>query len=454
MALGCLLLVHLMLEGYRWQMIPAYILIIILSWRIKVIDLTNTHERSFLKISGFLGLFVLLIAGWTLPLVLPVFSFPTPRGKYSVGTTTTYVQTDMDEIITEDANDKRELSYKIWYPSKTDVSNRNGEKYLNYGERSGFAVKYGLPPNALNYLDLVETYAYADIPMAKGPFPVLIFSHGYGSQPSGYYALLTEIASHGYVIINMNHTYEGLGATFPDGAIKYFDYDFQAKQEAGTWEAMQPLVNAMDSNFNFEERHKIVREPVRNYWFGKMQDRWATDMIYTIDLLEQWNSSGMLKSKLDVENLGVFGHSAGGGSAGQVALRDNRIKAAANLDGNQWGQMIDTLFHVPFLHVTADWPEPHINSHIYANKGTDYFYDCKILKAGHPNFMDIPFLIPVNEISQCGEIEPYTGMEIITNLIIAFFDKHLKKKKGADPQKIYEQYELLEMTVIKGDSLH
>jgi predicted dienelactone hydrolase len=72
----------------------------------------------------------------------------------------------------------------------------------------------------------------------------LIFSHGYGSRAQGYYALLSEIASQGYVIVNMNHSYESLGVTLPDGSEKYFDYAYQQEIADGSMDVVQPLIDA------------------------------------------------------------------------------------------------------------------------------------------------------------------------------------------------------------------
>ncbi|MEQ8688946.1 MAG: hypothetical protein RIE86_26840 [Imperialibacter sp.] len=453
--LGVLLALHLIVEGWRWQMFPAYLLTLIVGWRVKVADATESPRVSFVRVVGYLGLIVLLLPGWALPKLLPVFSLPEPRGPYSVGTELVHVQTERDEIITKDATDKRELMYKIWYPSDVEVSSLKGEKYVDEGSRAGFSVKYGLPPSALNYLDRVKTYVYPNIPVADGPFPVLIFSHGYGSKATGYYALLTEMASQGYVIINMNHTYESLGATFPDGRVKYFDYDFQNEISAGSQPVVEPLIEAFKSDLTYEERHPIVREASKNYFMAGVNDRWAEDMIYTLDLLEKWNAEGALKGKLNLNQIGVFGHSVGGGASGVVATTDSRIKAAANLDGISWGNTIDSTYHIPFLYVSADWPAEHedVNSHIYLNKSTDYFYESKLLKSGHPNFMDIPFMIPVQSLAGTGDIDPYQGMEIVTKLTTSFFDRHLRHLPGPDPEEIGKQYELLEMTVYKGDSI-
>lgn len=453
--LGILMLLHLFIEGWRWQMIPAYVLILILGWRIQVMDVSKPVRLSFTRVTSFAGLSLLIILGWVLPRVFPVFSLPEPRGAYSVGTDMIHVETGKEEKITSEPADKRELMLKIWYPGEADVSSLKGEKYIDKAGREGFAVKYGLPPSALNYLDLVETYAFSDIPVADGSFPVLIFSHGYGSKATGYYALLTEIASRGYVIINMNHTYESLGVTFPDGRKKYFDYDFQREISSESMEIVQPVRDAFRNDLDYEERHPIVREAVKNYFEGGIQDRWAEDMILAMNLLEGWNTEGLLKGRLDLDKIGIFGHSAGGGAAGNVAMKDDRVKAAANLDGIQWGNMIDTTYSIPYLYVSADWPEDHedINSHIYIHKSSNYFYEAKLLKSGHPDFMDIPFMIPVQSLAGTGDIDPYLGTEIVTNLVTSFFDRHLKNIPGANPQTISEQYDMLEMTVFRGDSI-
>ncbi len=178
-------------------------------------------------------------------------------------------------------------------------------------------------------------------------------------------------------------------------------------------------------------------------------------MIVALNQLESWNAEGPLKGKLDLDKIGVFGHSVGGGSAGNLAMKDRRIKAAVNLDGIQWGEKIDTTYAIPYLYVSADWPAEHedINSHVYRKKSTDYFYETKLLQSGHPNFMDIPFMIPVQSLAGTGEIDPYQGTEIVTQLVTSFFDRHLKGLQGADPQTIADQYALLEMNVYEGDSI-
>lgn len=444
---------HLVIEGWRWQMTPIYFLIIVLVWRISLVKEFRLPKLTFIRGVGYMFLILVILPSWILPNVFPVFSLPTPTGAYQVGTHLIHLKTNMDEPITTDIKDKRELMIKVWYPAKNNPTTPQ-EPYLDKTNRDSFIHKYGggiLSTSSMNYLDKVKTHVYQNAPIVEDSFPVLIFSHGYGSNASGYYALLTEIASHGYIIINMNHTYESLGSFFPDGREAYFDYEFQAIENKDAMEHITPITDAFKNNLPYDQRHAIIREASKNYNVTHMVKRWTKDMMYTIDQLEDWNTNGFLKNRMDLDKIGVFGHSRGGGAAGQVALKDHRIKAAANIDGIQWGEMMDTIYHQPFLYISADWPAEHqdINAHVYKHKSTDYFYESKIQTTAHPNFMDIPFMIPIKGLAQTGDIDPELGIKITNDLILSFFNKHIKNDKNAEPEKIATTHELVNMTVYK-----
>lgn len=446
---------QLVLEGYRWQLLPAYVLAVLLVIRIYTADASKAFKVSVLSVLRFVLFPLLLIPAWILPAALPVFDLPEPRGAYAVGTDTVYVDTNRDEPITADPNDTRKLVLKIWYPTDSIAADAKRDTYVDPVSRAGFATKYGLPASALNYLDYVKTYAYPKVAVAQGSFPVLLFSHGYGSKATGYYALLSEVASQGYIVINMNHTYESLGTAFPNGEAAYFDYAYQQQIAADQMQTIMPIQEAFKGKLDFEQRHLIVRDAIQDYFENDIQNRWVTDMQDILDLLPEWNTEGFLKGSMRLDQIGVFGHSVGGGAAGKLALVDDRIKAAANLDGIQWGTKIDTVFQKTFLYLSADWPTEHedINSHVYRKKSTDYFYEAKILNTGHPNFMDIPFMIPVPSLAGSGSIDPELGMEITTKLVTAFFDRHLRHKEGVDIEALKAEFELLELKVFKGDSV-
>jgi predicted dienelactone hydrolase len=444
------LAVHLVFNGPRWQMIPAYGL-----WLIAFITAMMQSEQKpaiVIRVMKMAGLLILLVLSIALPSALPVFKLPPATGPYTVGTLDINLELDREEVITADTTDTRSLMIKAWYPSKE----KGGEMdpYADPAGRNGFAQKYGLAPSMLNYLNKVETSVYRNIQIADETFPVLIFSHGYNSKANGYYALLTELASQGYVVFAINHTYESTGSTFPDGTLKYFDYAYANQIESGTWETMEPVVEAFKSGLSFEERHPIVRKGLTTYFVRDMVERWAQDIVDVVNELDTWNNSGFFKGKLDLSHVGAFGHSRGGGPAGEAMLIDGRIKAAANIDGIQWGRMVDTVFQKPFLFLSADWPAEHenLNQHAYVNKSTSVFYQGIVLESGHSNFMDIPFMIPVRALSQAGAIDPDLAMEITRKVVTSFFDKHLKNK-SIDLDTLNQEYEKLNIIIFQGDSL-
>lgn len=445
-----ILSIHLLVDGYRWQMIPAYMI-----WIVALVTaLRQSDQQSSLivRIAKTLGLSILLVLAIILPSLLPVFELPEPTGPYNVGTTDLLLELDREEMITADETDSRKLMIKVWYPS----NKIEGEKdhYTDRAGRNGFAQKYGLPNSMLNYLDKVETNVYRNIPVANDTFPVLIFSHGYHSKANGYYALLSEVVSHGYVVFAINHTYESTGTTFPDGSEVYFDYDHASRIESGSWETLEPAVEAFQSDLSFDERHPIIQKALTTYYLKDMVTYWADDIVDVVSKLDDRNNSGIFEGNLDVSNVGVFGHSRGGGAAGESLLMDDRIKAGANLDGVQWGQMVDTRVEKPFLHLSSDWPEEHedFNQHAYVNRSSSVFYDGTILQSGHSNFMDIPYMIPLQSLNQAGDIDPDLAIEIASRVVTSFFDEHLKSK-DIDLFNLKSEYELLVMNVFRGDSM-
>lgn len=441
---------HLLFEGVRWQMFPTYLIWIIAL--VKAVRPTKQKPRLIFRILGVTGLLILLIFAVLLPSVLPVFKLPQPTGSYTVGTKDIYLELGRKEIITADESDNRRLMVKVWYPSKE----KEGEKdpYGDIGGRNGFAKKYGLSPSMLSYLNKIDSHVYRDIQIADQSFPVLIFSHGYHSRANGYYALLSEIVSQGYIVIGVNHTYESTGTTFPDGEEVYFDQEYAQRIESGTWDTIKPVIEAFKNGLSFEERQPIVRKAMTTYFVRDIVEYWAEDIKDVVSQLEDWSTSGFFKGKLDLNSIGVFGHSRGGGAAGEALLIDDRIKAGANLDGVQWGRIIDTAFQKPFLFVSADWPAEHenLNQHAYVNKSTAVFYQGLILDSGHSNFMDIPFMIPLQILNQAGSIDPHLAIEIASKMTISFFDKHLKNKK-VDLKKLNQQYEKLKLNIFEGNPI-
>ena len=441
------LIVHAITDGLRWQMIPIYSLSLLL-----IFCLFNNWKffkgNWFRKIASGVFLFLLLGLGFLLPTVLPVFDLPTPTGKYKAGSEYLHLVSNENEKLTKATTDKRELMVKVWYPAK--IKDEQKETYLNDGDRQGFAEKYGLPKNTFNYLDKVKTHTFQSPTIADGKFPVLIFSPGYNSKASGYYALLEEIVSHGFVVFNINHTYESVGTLFPSNEIKLYskEYDREKNNEemaAMIWEAMEIYNNTTDEN----EKTQTVNHVLKNYFAAEINNRWANDIDLVINQISTWEKSTFLSNHLDLKKIGAFGHSQGGGAAGQAVLDNPKISAGINIDGAQWGNMVDTFLSKPFLLLSSDWPEshPNFNKYAYQKNTSPDFYQAKIKQSGHSSFMDIPFMINLSLINEAGDIEPEQAIEITSKVVVDFFNKYLNKE-NLNILDVANQYPELEFSTV------
>lgn len=115
---------QLLVEGPRWQMVPAYVLaaLFFVIWLLHIVAAAGKPTRIVPGLA--VGLVVLgLVVSIILPVVLPVFLFPNPGGPYKIGTVTYHwVDASRQEIFSADPIARRELMVQIWYPAKKDSS--------------------------------------------------------------------------------------------------------------------------------------------------------------------------------------------------------------------------------------------------------------------------------------------------------------------------------------------
>lgn len=98
----------------------------------------------------------------------------------------------------------------VYYPA--DPSTVAGHSRFSYNEASTLPKSVqGILPAKFNTTTTVD--AYADVSGSKaGPYPIVLFSHGYGGERLYYSTLLTGIASWGYVVVSADYLERGLAA--------------------------------------------------------------------------------------------------------------------------------------------------------------------------------------------------------------------------------------------------
>ena len=325
---GLLLLVflwlaHLGFEGWRWQMVPAYgVVLYFLGFPIgcwlkrKEFTLDPPVEMRMVVF------FVLLLSG-VLSWSLPVFHLPDPDGPYKVGTRgmvwVDKIRPDMFSM------NYRELYVKIWYPAEP-AAGATRENYLSeYLDdlKTLLHVKYDVPHFVFNHFALVQSHAYRDAPIASGQaaYPVLLFSHAVSSINSQSTFLMEELASQGFIVAAINHTHIASLSAFP----------------------------------NLQAPFKIPG----GLMLGQIRETMLGDVSFVLNQLEQLNRvDDVFKNRLDLDHVGIIGHSFGGLIAFYACQTDSRVKAGVNLNGKY--SLNDFLEPIskPFIVIGSSYEEP------------------------------------------------------------------------------------------------
>jgi pimeloyl-ACP methyl ester carboxylesterase len=135
-----------------------------------------------------------------------------------------------------------------------------------------------------------------------------------------------------------------------------------------------------------------------------------------------------LAARVDMNAIGVFGHSMGGVTAGQFCLDDRRCRAGLNLDGiPQYGSMIDGKLDRPFLMVYSARPgRAGASDPIYRRAAAPY-HRVDVAHTLHLDFGDLGFWgRVVRERGLLGPMPSERALEITRTVVREYFDQVLR----------------------------
>jgi len=390
-------------------MIPGYAAIAILSliaWR---------HDSPRRWVQASTTILALILAGLSvsLSLLLPMFRLPAPTGPYPVGTSILYFK---DSTRIEDAvgaaGSPRELMVQLWYPAQS--SNNRFARY-----------RRSLETNILSsYQSVLPTNSRLDAPMAAvgAPFPVILFNHAWRGRRTNDTFLIEELASHGYVVASIDHTYNASLVELPGGRI----------------------VRGTASN-DIDDPESSTPQHVRAIW-DKELHKWVADQRFVLDRLDAINRASGTPwfGRLNTNTTGAIGHSFGGAAATSMCAEDPRVRAAVNMDGWFFGAIRERGPNQPLLVINASEQNapPDANAKVATLLDTEDFADTEaslrrfggdllsIKGAAHDDFTDQPLVSPLRMLSHRGALPAQRIQEIVRTYVLAFFDQALR---GEDP---------------------
>ena len=436
---------HLLVEGARWPLAPAYLLAALLATRsLARAPVTPPgpgryplrHAVRVTLALAVLGASALLAAGF------PVFTYPAPSGPHSVGTMRlAFVDRTRDDPFAPAPRRPRELLASVWYPA--DVAADAPRAPFWPGDTDASAA-IGLPRFLFSHLALVRSHAAPDAPLARAQqrWPVVIFSHGFNSTPWQNVVQMEELASHGFVVVSLGHPYDASRLTFPDGHVVLDNSRTRPPQPSPPDQAaamrLAALVDSAREPDSVRARWRRTEEHfvrVGVYVMASVEvwyddTRFLMDRLAAIDAGTDRETAGpreRLAGRLDLQRLGVAGMSFGGSTAGITCARDPRCRAGANLDGWQFGRIMEHPLAVPFLFVTRDG---NAQLPVYFGASADLVH-VAVRGATHGSFGDLAIAMPLFRwiarpgLALLGTIDGASIERIMSRYLVAFFRQYL-----------------------------
>jgi dienelactone hydrolase len=325
-------------------------------------------------------------------------SLPAPAGPHRLGATVLDLKDTSRADPWVPTDPARELMVTMWYP--TDVNRGSTIQYETLEESEGYVagkqIEDYLAPDSFSK---VPTHAYLDAPPAGRPhsLPLIVLSPGYTAPRSSVTSLAEDLASHGYVVAAIDHTYETYAIQFPDGRI--------APCTACT----------MDDD--------------QDTFFPKLLKVHAADVSFVLNQLTGAHPAWSGSRLIDASRIGMAGHSAGGAAALSTMLADSRIDAGIDLDGTTWNQLPSTGLSRPFL---------FLGTKAEHSPGQDPTWDkdfsrltgwrrwITVAGAVHSSFADFGAFADEIGVDQGATITGLRAIDITRRYTLAMFDQHLR----------------------------
>ncbi|MFU8839245.1 MAG: alpha/beta hydrolase family protein [Nitriliruptoraceae bacterium] len=281
---------------------------------------------------------------------------------------------------------------------------------------------------------LTVGFWYPDVPPA-GPdagYPLLVYSHGGTGTRTANRTLFAELASHGYVVASVDHPGHSLFTTDADGRTTWIDRTY--------WREL-----------NQEDARADRQASLRSY------RRWLQVRIDDLDLVldrvvrEAARAEPMTPYALvDVDRIGVLGHSLGGAAALAVGrIRDDIGAVVAlespmlwDIEGVADGEFVwnPDPYPVPVLHVYSDsswehlaeWPQYAANQAL--RQGADAtVVTVHLAGVGHFGLTDLALTSPLLTRLLDGEnaaSDPAAALLAVNEVTLDFVDTQLRDGAG------------------------
>jgi alpha-beta hydrolase superfamily lysophospholipase len=322
-------------------------------------------------------------------------TLPAPTGAHPVGTTALYLtDASRPDPWNLDA-DARELKVTLWYPAER----RDGQRapYMTPKESELLLKGARITGAPYDALSKTRTNAVIDAGPAGRKVPLVVLSPGFTKPVSTLTSLAEDLASRGYVVAGIDHTYESHVTTFPGGRVA------------------ECLACDSDTDPGFGT--------------GVIQGR-AADVSFVLDQLpSKWDGADLI----DRSKIAMAGQSIGGAAAVAAMLKDSRVRAGIDMDGTTYARIPKGGLSRPFMFMGTP-------QHIPGGRDNSWDRDWKLLTgwkrwlvlsgAEHQSFTDVPLVAGALGVRPSSGVLPAArSAELTRTYVAAFLDRHLKSRR-------------------------
>ncbi|MEW1656882.1 hydrolase [Streptomyces sp. NPDC093707] len=370
----------------------------------------------------------------------PALVLPAPTGRHPVGTVSLHLTDDRRPDPWVAGRPHRELMASVRYPATRDAARFPRAPQLTAAEAAAFdrlgSLADRVPAGRVAW-GATLTHAHQGAPVARPHgrrLPVVLYSPGTGDPRAFGSTLCDELASRGYAVVTLDHTYEAPAVQFPDGRVarSVLREELVKAQRAGRITALLEKVSA-------------VRVADARFVLGQLA-RGGPQSPLPVGL----------RGALDLAAVGMFGQSAGGFTAAQALHDDPRVRAAVDMDGVLgYTQRDDDPSHPstvgrdgvgrPLMlmggtgddhHTVASWDATWRHS---AARGT-WLRDLTLRGGRHATYTDAEALLP--QAARRAGLSPAALAELVGTVaprravaaerayVTAFFDRWLRGRDG------------------------
>ena len=384
------------------------------------------------------ALVVLGIFGLTILLIMMLWehgtelTLPALTGQFAVGRSTfVWVNDALTDELAPSPGTKREVLVWMWYPAVASTSDRPAE-YLPAPWREALEHQSGVLMSKILTRDpaVVHTHSSVDpgVSSEQQSYPVVIMRAGGGALTTDFTTLAEDLASHGYVVVGFDAPYRTGVVVFPDGRV-----------------AVRPAADDAEG-LSAADVDRLAK---------KILPMWVSDTQFVVDQLGRLNGgdpSGRFTGRLDMQRLGMFGHSFGGATTLQFCHDDSRCKAGIDIDGAPFGSVVKDGLTQPFLFLLSDHGNLSAPEDRQVMDNVGFIYDrlpsgrllLMIRGANHFSFSDqilvkSQYVVKLLTFIVRG-VDGQRGLAITRGYVHAFFDVHLKDAPASLMNNLRQEY--------------